>query len=70
MVLGSGTRTHTLRSQRVFTSYAIPREEMGRQATSMLVETLTSPPGPVRQILLGCDIVAGETLGSPNQNPT
>lgn len=43
VVLGSGTRTHTFRSQRVFTSYAIPREEMGRQATSMLVETLTSP---------------------------
>ncbi|WP_454702253.1 FAD-dependent oxidoreductase [Agrobacterium burrii] len=43
VVLGSGTRTHTLRLQRVFTSYAIPREEMGRQATSMLSETLASP---------------------------
>jgi DNA-binding LacI/PurR family transcriptional regulator len=63
VVLGSGTRT--MRLQRAFTSYAIPREEMGRRAAAMLVETLHDP-GPVPQVLLQCEIVAGETLAPPN----
>lgn len=65
VVLGSGTRTHTLRLHRAFTCYAIPREEMGRQAAAMLVETLRDP-SQVPQVLLQCEIVAGETLAAPN----
>lgn len=49
---------------RLYTSYAIPREEMARQATAMLVETLVDP-GTVRQVLLGCDLMPGETLAPP-----
>ena len=62
-MLGSDTRT--MRLQRAFTSYAIPREEMGRRATAMLVETLREP-GTVPQVLLECEIVVGETLAPPN----
>jgi DNA-binding LacI/PurR family transcriptional regulator len=65
VVLGSGTRTHTLRLHRAFTCYAIPREEMGRQAAAMLVQTLLDP-SQVPQVLLTCEIVAGETLAPPN----
>ncbi len=65
VVLGSGTRTHTLRLHRAFTCYAIPREEMGKRAAAMLVETLADP-SLVQQVMLQCEIVAGETLAPPN----
>jgi DNA-binding LacI/PurR family transcriptional regulator len=38
---------------------------MGRQATAMLVRTLADP-AVVEQVLLDCEIVAGETLTPPN----
>ena len=60
-----GSRPRFQQQERRFTAYAIPREEMGRQATAMLVRTLTDP-GAVEQVLLDCEIVAGETLASPN----
>jgi DNA-binding LacI/PurR family transcriptional regulator len=62
-VLGSHIRpTDTGRS---FTSYAIPREQMGRRATLALVERLEGHGGIV-QTLLSCERVRGETLG-PNK---
>ncbi|HEY8575223.1 MAG TPA: LacI family DNA-binding transcriptional regulator [Devosia sp.] len=45
-----------------FTTYAVPREEMGRQATDMLVGIITGKQSP-QQILLKCNQVPGETLG-------
>lgn len=45
-----------------FTSFGIPREEMGRQATAMLAGMLEGRSGP-GQVLVPCDIVAGATLG-------
>lgn len=45
-----------------FTTYAVPREEMGRQATDMLVGIITGAQTP-RQILLKCEQIPGETLG-------
>ncbi len=45
-----------------FTTYAVPREEMGRQATDMLVGLITGTQKP-QQILLKCEQVPGETLG-------
>lgn len=60
VVLGSHIRAG--RSPVRFTSYKIPREEMGRQATAMLVNRIET--GSVgSQILLTCEPVAGETLG-------
>lgn len=45
-----------------FTSFAIPREEMARQATTMLAERIeTHSAGG--QVLLACEPVDGETLG-------
>lgn len=45
-----------------FTSYDIPRAEMGRQATSMLIDRIERAEA-TRQILLPCQIIQGETLG-------
>lgn len=60
VVLGSHIRA--ARSPVRFTSYEIPREEMGRQATAMLVNRIeTGSAGS--QILLTCQPVEGETLG-------
>jgi len=60
IVLGSHIRA--ARSPVRFTSYEIPREEMGRQATAMLVNRIeTGSAGG--QILLKCEPVKGETLG-------
>ncbi len=60
IVLGSHIRAG--RSPVRFTSYEIPREEMGRQATAMLVNRIeTGSAGS--QILLNCEPVEGETLG-------
>lgn len=51
-----------------FTSFGIPREEMGRQATAMLAGVLEGRAAP-GQVLLACDFVAGATLGSPAATP-
>ena len=64
IVLGSHERAE--RSATRFTSFNIPREDMGRQATAMLVRRVeNSDPG--EQILLPCDPVEGETLGPMKQ---
>lgn len=62
VVLGSRMRIE--RNQRLFTSYAIPREDMGRRATAMLLETLIEP-AIVQQELLDCQLVAGDTIAPP-----
>lgn len=52
---GSGTR---------FASFVVPREEMGRQATAMLVRRVEGGMSqPVQQVLLPCEPIRGETLG-------
>jgi len=52
---GSGTR---------FASFAIPREEMGRQATAMLVRRVEGGTAQaVQQVLLPCEPIRGDTLG-------
>ena len=60
VVLGSHIRAE--RSHVQFTSFNIPREEMGRQATAMLVRRIEGV-GAIEQILLTCEPVEGETLG-------
>lgn len=62
VVLGSRVRIE--RNQRAFTCYAIPREDMGRQATAMLIQTLVDPT-IVQRTLLDCELVPGETLAPP-----
>lgn len=63
VVLGSRERVE--RHRRQFTSYGIPREEMGRRAAALLVATLADPT-VVSQELLACQIVAGDSLGPNN----
>lgn len=60
VVLGSHIRAE--RSHMKFTAFDIPREEMGRRATAMLVRRIESA-APVEQILLTCEPVEGESLG-------
>ncbi|MFB9947882.1 LacI family DNA-binding transcriptional regulator [Rhizobium puerariae] len=60
VVLGSHIRAE--RSHVQFTSFNIPREEMGRQATAMLVRRIEGAAA-IEQILLTCEPVEGETLG-------
>ncbi|WP_087000863.1 LacI family DNA-binding transcriptional regulator [Rhizobium sullae] len=60
VVIGSHIRPERSRTQ--FTSFHIPREEMARQATAMLVRRVENAE-PVQQILLPCEPVEGETLG-------
>lgn len=62
VVLGSHVRAEWSRTR--FASFAIPREEMGSQATAMLVRRVEGAE-PVQQILLPCDPIIGETLGPP-----
>ncbi|RIV10365.1 LacI family transcriptional regulator, partial [Klebsiella pneumoniae] len=66
IVLGSHIRAGR-RAVR-FTSYEIPREEIGRQATAMLVTRIET--GSIgTQILLPCEPVEGETLGPCPSDP-
>jgi DNA-binding LacI/PurR family transcriptional regulator len=60
-----GEPTTPVSSPTQFTSFRIPREEMGRRAVEVLATMLDSPPEPVPQILLTCDLVEGSTLGAP-----
>ncbi|MGK6317828.1 LacI family transcriptional regulator, partial [Neorhizobium sp. DT-125] len=64
--LGSHIRAE--RSHVQFASFSIPREEMGRQATAMLVRRIEAA-APVEQILLTCEPVEGETLGPAPSGP-
>ncbi|MDM0111373.1 LacI family DNA-binding transcriptional regulator [Variovorax sp. J22R133] len=61
VALGSHLRAE---SRTRFASFRIPREEMGRQATAMLVRRIESGADePVQQALLPCEPIAGDTLG-------
>ncbi len=61
VVLGSHIRAE--RSHMQFTAFDIPREEMGRQATAMLVRRIEGD-APIEQILLTCEPVEGQTLAN------
>jgi DNA-binding LacI/PurR family transcriptional regulator len=61
IVLGNHIRSQLSGTR--FTTFAIPREEMARAATQMLAERIeTGSPG--RQLLLPCEPIDGETLGT------
>jgi DNA-binding LacI/PurR family transcriptional regulator len=64
VVLGSHIRP--MQSGTSFTSFSVPREEMARRATAMLVQRIeTGSPG--EQVLLPCAPFEGQTLGTaPN----
>lgn len=62
IVLGSHIRAGDTGTD--FTTYTIPREQMAQQATLALIARLEGQDGTA-QTLLPCDIVEGETLGSP-----
>lgn len=46
-----------------FTTYRIPREQMGREAVRMLVHRIETD-APVEQMLLDCELIEGETLAN------
>lgn len=60
VVLGSHLRPGATGTN--FTTYAVPREDMGRRATLALVDQLEGKDG-VEQTLLSCERIEGETLG-------
>jgi DNA-binding LacI/PurR family transcriptional regulator len=64
VVLGNHIRAEKTGTR--FTSFSIPREEMGRQATRMLVRRIEEA-NAVEQILLPCPPLAGDTLGPASQ---
>lgn len=61
IVLGSHLRPQ--QSGTRFTTFSIPREEMARRATQMLCERIEAN-APGGQMLLNCEPVEGETLGT------
>jgi DNA-binding LacI/PurR family transcriptional regulator len=60
VVLGNHIRAEE--PGRRFTSFAIPREAMGRAATEMLVRRVENNAA-VEQVLLPCELLEGDTLG-------
>jgi len=65
-IVVTGSHERTRRPAGVaFTSFGIPREEMGRQATAMLAAALAGGARPGRQVLVPCEFVEGATLGPP-----
>ena len=66
VVLGNHIRAEE--PGRRFTSFSIPREAMGREATAMLVRRVEDN-APVEQVLLDCPILEGETLGPVSSQP-
>jgi len=64
-VLALGSHVRTEGSGTRFASFAIPREEMGRRATAMLVRRVEggASAGQPEQLLLPCQPIHGETLG-------
>lgn len=63
VVLGNHIRAEE--PGRRFTSFAIPREDMARAATEMLVRRVEHD-APVEQVLLPCEPLEGDTLGIPS----
>jgi len=62
MALGSHVRVEAHPTR--FASFVIPREQMGRQATAHLIRRIEQGADePVRQLLLPCQPIRGETLG-------
>lgn len=64
VVLGSHLRP--IQSGTRFTTFSIPREEMARRATRMLCERIEAG-SKGGQVLLACEPVEGETLGTIHQ---
>ncbi|HEY9009974.1 MAG TPA: LacI family DNA-binding transcriptional regulator [Devosia sp.] len=64
VVLGSHIRP--MQSGTRFTTFSIPREEMARRATQMLCERIEANAAG-GQVLLACEPVEGETLGTIQQ---
>ncbi len=52
-------------SRRDWTRLALRRTEMAKTAVRLLLEILEESAGP-RQLLVGCDVIDGETIKSPS----
>lgn len=59
-----GDPTRHVDTHLAFTSFRIPRREMGRQAIEVLTDILHGS-GDDHQRLLPCELIEGETLGAP-----
>ncbi|WP_229401743.1 LacI family DNA-binding transcriptional regulator [Micromonospora okii] len=65
-VVTLGDPTVPVPTELTFTGFHIPREEMGRQAVELLTSVIDGSADDVRQRLLPCQLVEGDTLGAPD----
>lgn len=66
-LLSLGDPTVPVPTDLAFTGFRIPREEMGRQAVEVLARVIDGSASDVPQRLLPCELVEGDTLGTPGQ---
>ncbi|MFG1951931.1 LacI family DNA-binding transcriptional regulator [Micromonospora sp. NPDC048830] len=65
-ILTLGDPTVPVPTEMAFTGFRIPREEMGRQAAEVLTGVIDGSVGGLQQRLLPCELVEGDTLGTPD----
>ncbi|MFG2101090.1 LacI family DNA-binding transcriptional regulator [Micromonospora echinaurantiaca] len=65
-VITLGDPTVPVPTDIAFTGFRIPREEMGRQSVEVLRGVIDGSAAGVQQRLLPCELVEGDTLGTPD----
>ncbi|GAA4730267.1 LacI family DNA-binding transcriptional regulator [Phytohabitans rumicis] len=50
-----------------WTGLAVPREQMGREATRLLIQQLEDPDAPTRSESVACPLIPGATVASPRE---
>ncbi|MFV2114800.1 LacI family DNA-binding transcriptional regulator [Micromonospora sp. LOL_025] len=69
-ILTLGDPTVPVPTDLAFTGFRIPREEMGRQSVEVLASVIDGSAVGVQQRLLPCELVEGDTLGTPDRRST
>lgn len=67
VLLGDPPLVHA--TERDWTRFAIPREQMGREAVRLLLELLDDEAGAKRQLYLDCIPVPGDSVAAPRREP-
>jgi DNA-binding LacI/PurR family transcriptional regulator len=67
VLLGDPPLVHA--TERDWTRFTVPREQMGREAVRLLLELLDDDAGAKRQLYLDCIPVPGDSVGAPRRGP-